>query len=870
MSPRFTPSLLSGEKLEQLFVNREDLAAAAVDRVSDAASHGRLAHTLYVGPRGSGKTHLIAIICYRIKQLLGFGADFSIAWLPEDPWGITSFPALMEAIAANSEPHLGKDETSPPLTVVLSENFDWILRSLGLEGQRQLRAHIERHENLLLVTSATRLTDHIVQQAQPFYGFFDVIELKPFTLDEAIVMLQRKAQLENDVTLVRRLGEPDTRARLAAIKQMAGDQPRVWAIFATGLKNERLKDMLDLMIESFDELTPYYQEQLARLSPNELKAILALIDADGAMTVSEIAQKADIGERSLASTLRDLRRAHWVVPRSGYLTQFLDKRLTYYQLAEPLARVALQIKASRGKPIRFAVDFLTAWYSKEELASTLSLPSLEPSIMCYVKEAAEMSGSHWNRIRDGFVRNAPSFGRTLADPIKPDVAVLDQCAQLDAALATLQHKQTSAALMALPVGIVNFVETHLEKVSVGLFRIELALLALRSLGQEEWLARALDAAEALDVGEEKTAQLSLACIRLLLGQADAGLATLDDALALGDSELTMEQWGLIANTVMFPYRLMSQSTRIDILAKTASHISDEDLPDLIAVSLHSIEPARARDRLINSLASRMTHEAVREVSSIDAFLAIVRDYEMPNDTQWFLARAEIARWRAYMKDAHTASDELQALLLEALELVEPDSVILLEIKAALADARFNIGRRREALAEHHSLLEDYIRMFGPDHPKTLTIRHNIACLFDRMGDVQEGLAEFYGVLADRIRVLGFDHPSTLVTRYNCAHHLAWTEDVQEGLAEFYRVLGDCIRMCGPDASLVLETRHSIADWLSVTGDEQGALAEYRNLLEDSIRVLGPEHPDTLATRHSIAYWLAQDKKRKDKHPVDDS
>jgi hypothetical protein len=52
----FTPSLLDGPTLERLFVNREPLLQQAVDRIADAATSSRLAHTLFTGPRGDRKS----------------------------------------------------------------------------------------------------------------------------------------------------------------------------------------------------------------------------------------------------------------------------------------------------------------------------------------------------------------------------------------------------------------------------------------------------------------------------------------------------------------------------------------------------------------------------------------------------------------------------------------------------------------------------------------------------------------------------------------------------------------------------------------------------------------------------------------------
>ena len=53
---RFTPSMMGADVLEEIFVQRERLAARTVRQVRDGALSGPPAHVLFVGPRGIGKT----------------------------------------------------------------------------------------------------------------------------------------------------------------------------------------------------------------------------------------------------------------------------------------------------------------------------------------------------------------------------------------------------------------------------------------------------------------------------------------------------------------------------------------------------------------------------------------------------------------------------------------------------------------------------------------------------------------------------------------------------------------------------------------------------------------------------------------------
>ncbi|MDR0592341.1 MAG: ATP-binding protein, partial [Bifidobacteriaceae bacterium] len=259
---RFTPSLLPKETLEDLFVGRGPLLDPIVGRIREAGETGRLAHTLLLGARGSGKTHLVSLAYHRARALPGFGERFTLSWLPEDPWAVTDFEALLDGIGRREEP----GRVAGAIRVVLLENLDQVFASLGAAGQRQLRAWIERHEDVLLLATATRATASLVEQAAPFYGFFNIEDLSPFTVDDAVAMLQRIAHRDGDEALERRLGEPATRARLASIGWLTGGSPRIWALLAAGLNVDALGDLFEALVTTLDDLTPYYQEQLGRLS----------------------------------------------------------------------------------------------------------------------------------------------------------------------------------------------------------------------------------------------------------------------------------------------------------------------------------------------------------------------------------------------------------------------------------------------------------------------------------------------------------------------------------------------------------------------------------------------------------------------------
>ena len=146
----------------------------------------------------------------------------------------------------------------------------------------------------------------------------------------------------------------------------------MWATLASALTVDGLDELVDLLLTRFDDLTPYYQEQLGRLSGQQRLVVAELAEIDRPINVRELAERLEIEQRSLAKTISELVDRGWVAETTSPVTALLDRRRTYYELAEPLARLSFQIKASRGEPLRLVVEFVKHWFDPADLGSATS------------------------------------------------------------------------------------------------------------------------------------------------------------------------------------------------------------------------------------------------------------------------------------------------------------------------------------------------------------------------------------------------------------------------------------------------------------------------------------------------------------------
>ena len=395
---RFTPSLMSHATLEAIFVQREKLAKALVERVRNSVLTPAKHHTLLIGPRGIGKTHLVALVYHRVKALEEVQDRLRIAWLREEEWGITSFMDLLlrilraleeehadaalreeiEAIYALSSQEEAERATAELLTayvgdrtlLILVENLDDVFGGLGEEGQQQLRAYLQNHPFSTLLATSQSLFGGVSVKTSPFYGFFNVHHLNAFSLDEAVQLLTTIARLEGDSELADFIQTPKGRARIRAVHHLAGGNPRIYVILSQFLTRATLDELVEPFMSMLDDMTPYYQARMQWLSPQQRKIIEFLIERRHAVPVKDIAGRTFATHQTISSQLRALREM-------GYVRSIPVGRESRYELREPLMRMCVEVKKHRGQPVRLFVDFLRFWYTQAELEQRLERFALD-------------------------------------------------------------------------------------------------------------------------------------------------------------------------------------------------------------------------------------------------------------------------------------------------------------------------------------------------------------------------------------------------------------------------------------------------------------------------------------------------------------
>lgn len=349
----FTPSREGAAALAARTVGRDDLLATLTRRLAGAARSGNRPHTLLVGPRGSGKTHLIEVLLHRLREEPGL----VVAKVDEDAVGVASYADLLAELgrsvevgrvagdAASWEAALAASLGGRVLLAVI-ENLARVFDGMGTGGQRDLRSLVETSGQVVILASTPQLFSGIGSRNEPWFGSFAVEHLDPLTVDECAELLGLLAGAG--------LARPP---RVAALHHLVGGWPRLWALVAAVATPADLDELVPVVEALVEQFVPSFQQRLWALAPNEARLVQALGVGPPAATVAELAAAAGLTERTAATALGRLADGGWV---RGDKRAGADQRRTWYRLREPLLRLHLQYRG--GSSLQEAVGYVRAWF----------------------------------------------------------------------------------------------------------------------------------------------------------------------------------------------------------------------------------------------------------------------------------------------------------------------------------------------------------------------------------------------------------------------------------------------------------------------------------------------------------------------------
>ena len=375
----------------------------------------------------------MSLVRHRVASDAGLRDRLRIAWLNEDETTASFLDLLLRIHRALSIEHpdefpadvldsiyqFGSDEACREaqrlllerlgnrVLLLIVENLDEQFRGLGDEGQKQWRALLQEHAITTVLATAQRLFGGVSKRTSPFFGFFQIEHLRPLSVGEAVTLLLKIACHSGNETLVEYLQAPEGRSRVRALHHLAGGNHRLYIMLAELIDRDSLADLIGPFERMIDELTPYYQERLRWLAPQQRRIVELLCAQTAPLPVKEIARRLFATEQTTASQLKKLRE-------QGYVVSRVRGRESLYELTEPLMRLSFEVKENRREPLRLIVDFLRIWYRPEHLReklATLAMSGGRPVAHLHAAISATCSDDPCVEAMEQDIREAKEQGR---------------------------------------------------------------------------------------------------------------------------------------------------------------------------------------------------------------------------------------------------------------------------------------------------------------------------------------------------------------------------------------------------------------------------------------------------------------------------
>jgi hypothetical protein len=723
----FTPGKEPAAALASRTVGRANILDLLDRRLLAVATSRNRPHTLLVGPRGAGKTHLVEVALHHAGKRAEFRDRVRVVRLDEDIVGISRYRDVLREVLSRLPIDGGAPREARPVDpeaaiaralgsralVLVIENLDRLFQSLGTSGQQDLRAWVENSRSVMLLATAPLLFPGVQDRNQPWYGNLGITHLEELDVEDGAQLLTHIARERGDEDLAAFLQTDRGFARLRAINHLAGGSPRIWMILSDCISVELLDELTPAVEALMEGLVPYYQQLLWDLSANEQRLVRALADGSvQAMTVTMLAEATDIEQRSAATSLGRLERARWVRAEkpSG-----LDQRTTWYRLREPLLRHHLHYRSAIDQPLPLIVDLLRAWFEPRERRSYLL--QAEPGSSAEMLLASSLSlephrfdAAYADRDVDALLLDArrwitggDAHSRTPEAGSLIEFSVLlaqDKPALARASLEARVRAGAADDLLAI-IDDVKLAEGENEADRVG---IALAVLAQRASGRTRHV---LELVSACWDGSGNPAKA-----RDRLIQLDAALAEVShsDVLAL-DVREELAFWTVKAG-----------------------------------------EPTSGRDQL-----SALLPDRIRVLG--------------PDHPDTLSTRHNLADFVGDAGDPVAARDEFSALLPDHIRVLGTDHPDTLSTRHNLAYWTGQAGDPAAARDHFSALLPDRTRVLGTDHPDTLTTRHSLAYWTGQAGDPAAARDQLTALLPDRTRVFGAESVIVIRTQLET---LAWT------------------------------------------------------------------------------------------------
>jgi len=387
----FRANITPLDRLIKTTVGRQDMLGDLIGKLARQAGKKGCQSFLFIGRRGIGKTHFLTLIEHAVKTKKNLMKSYTVLRFPEENNRILSFADLAIGMAEllaeglddrewrefyASTAKLEKDEEivdtivprlrryqvqSGKRLLVLIENLDVLLTEQIKHEQdiHHLRAFLMDSPCAVLIGTSPVYFPGLYDNKSPLYDFFDIQVLEDLTEEETLGVIRKNLEWEKREDLLKNFDA--LTPKIQALHTMTGGNPRLVMMLYELVVHDNLSDVKMQLQKLLDQISPFYQDRLKDLAPQEraLLETLALMRS-APRTPANIAKQLRKTPQQISSLLQRMTKA-------GYLTASdnpQDKRSRIYRIKEGFFDLWLVMSESRAyrKRLGFLVEFFEVYY----------------------------------------------------------------------------------------------------------------------------------------------------------------------------------------------------------------------------------------------------------------------------------------------------------------------------------------------------------------------------------------------------------------------------------------------------------------------------------------------------------------------------
>jgi len=825
----YRAGITSPKQLQAVTVAREQFMDDIQEKLFNSKDKSSKQHSLFIGPRGAGKTHLLSLIEQKVLETPKLKERYIVIRFPEESLRLLGYVDFLMQICEILQDVLPPKETAKwsllynefieepdsdkirdtleveirktgrdqnRTLLIMLENFDEILtRQIDSRhaSPKERKGHMEAaalrkwfmgDNGCMLIATAPLYFPGISDVGQPFYDFFDVQTISPLTKEETLQLIQKNLEVDKKTKLLKTLD--DLKTRVLALHEMTGGNPRLIMMLYELIARDSVTAVREQFLRLLDRITPFYQDRIKDLPAQESAILETMAKMRGIRkTPAAIAARMRLSQQQTSTLLKRLTKSNYL----RVMQNPDDKRSRIYTIREGFFDLWLAMNLSRANRARlpFLVEFFEKWYR--------SLDDREAKRKSLFKLLKESKNTDEAAVALDHLTEAGSVEEKAGAKI-----------QLAHQLSDIGELEKSSRYIA-----------------------EFQSMSLDGFGR--WVADHAD--HYAENNMYSDLEEMIACWQT---QRAGNLETFAIKLQEMGEELTYKNYS---------------EAKVQFLTESLNHITDPELRIKTRLSI-----ARALQQMAR------WHEAEKQFS--------LTKKESEESTSRPFYSSILNNMAQLLKDTNRLT-EAEPLMRRALEIDEknfggnhPIVAVQLNNLAILLQETNRLG---EAEPLMRRALEIDKKGLGSDHPNVAIRLNNLAMLLKDTDRLEEAEPLMRHALEITEKSLGYSHPNMATSLNNLAQLLQDTNRLEEAEPLMRHALEIAEKIFGPDHPSVAIQLNNLAGFLKHTNRPDEAEPLMRRALEIAEESLGSSHPNVAISLNNLAQLLQDSNRLNEAEPL---